>query len=150
MLSSSFHLDAAVAEQRTGRTSKFSERLSVVGQRGGFGHLREREIVLPREHEEVGGGADAEAILLRAQLDFGGGEPRSGGLNAADGGVERGRRILHFDGDLLLRLCLRQQRLPSIGFRFAQSSACFVPPDWHLKRDADGRVGKLLRRRRVP
>ena len=58
----SVDVDAAVAQQRAGRASELGDRLAVVGQRGDFGELRQREIVLPRQHEEVGAEPDAEAI----------------------------------------------------------------------------------------
>lgn len=69
------HANAPVLEERAGRACELGVRLAVVDQRGDLGELCLREVVLPREDEEVGAQAGLEAILLGAQLRPGAARP---------------------------------------------------------------------------
>ena len=94
-------LDAAVVEERAGGARVVGQGLAVVGQGGDLREDGRREVVLPRQDEEVRREADVVALLLGGELRLGGGASRLRGADALGGRVEREDGVAHVDGDEL-------------------------------------------------
>src|SRR5258706_6588394 len=94
------HIDAAILDQRSGRALHFRLCHPVVGPGRDLIELGLRQVVLAREHEEVGREPRVIPVALGRELNLGGLAARLGRFDPLPRGLDRGGGVqnLRLDG----------------------------------------------------
>src|SRR5713101_6776252 len=97
----SIHVNATFLNQRSGGAGHLGASHPVVGQSGDLIEPRLREIVLPGQHQEVGGEPRGVSVPFRLELDLGCLAAGACRLDSLARGLERGRGIENLGTDRL-------------------------------------------------